>query len=145
MRTDATARRAAGLVLLALPAALTGCAAGTGEVAGVVTYKGSPVAGATVEVVPATGVPVRTTTGSDGAYVLPAVPVGEARVLVVAVSEEFVRMREGQEDGNRGPRPKDGPRPKYSLLPEKYSRAATTPLALAVGPGRNPFDIALAD
>ena len=139
MRVRLTAR----LVLLAVPA-LAGCGAATGDLAGVVTYKGGPVAGATVEVVPATGVPVRATTGPDGAYALAGVPVGDARVLVVAVSEEFVRQREGQED--RGPRPKKGePRPKFSLVPEKYSRAATTPLTHTVVPGRNPFDIALTD
>jgi hypothetical protein len=135
-------------VLLALGAA-AGCGPPTGSVTGTVKYNGKLVAGATVELTPPTGRPIETTTGPDGLYGLKDVPAGEARVAVVTVSAEFAKARDQQaEPSAREKFDKDVSKTKgmkYSLLPEKYSAASTTPLRVTVQSGENKFDVELVD
>jgi hypothetical protein len=143
------------LLLLITGVAGGGCSSGNPlgavPVTGKVTYKGQPVAGATVSFLgegdtrPATAV-----TASDGSYALMtldyrgAVPGTYAVVVrkteLPIESLQPVSMEDAVKLNTRPP-----PRPK-ELLPAKYGDASKTPLKFEVKKGQpNRFDLELAD
>lgn len=173
MRTDTRARLLRFAVLpAALAAVAVGCGAGTGDVAGTVTYKGRPVVHGTVTFVGADGRPVAAAIGGDGSYTLSGVAVGEAKVLVdsprpvaeatanrwTGVADRGGRAARGGKDDPALPpdapkadsRPKDAPNPverevaaKWVPLPGKFRDPTQSPLAFTVKPGANSHDVRL--
>jgi hypothetical protein len=137
-------------VTVALVAAGCSGQGGLVPVSGKVTYKGQPVAGATVLFMgdentrPATAI-----TGPDGHYGLMTLDSNGAMPGVYAVvvsktdeppSGEPPSMEEAAKLANRPPPP-----PKQ-LLPAKYADAVKTPLKHEVKKGQsNTFDLTLAD
>jgi len=113
---------------------LSGCGRGDGpelaEVVGVVTYKGKPVAGATVVFIPTSGPTAHGTTDADGRFAWMTrdengAVVGDGRVAITALpayqfkSEEELTAAEFNKIGR-------------SLIPVKYGRPETSGLTVSV-------------
>ena len=148
------------LVLVALVALPLGCGGDPskpklGRVSGTVTYKGEPVTKGVVSFVPAggpgveTGQPAAGEIGSDGSYELTTFDEGDGAVLgehVVLV--QAVEMDPSIEGGSMPIPDAQGRlniKPPKHLVPEKYSKAETSPLRFTVAEGSNTYDIKLAD
>jgi hypothetical protein len=144
------------LVCLALSVFVSsGCSSGstvsgTYPVTGKVTYKGQPVAGATITFV-GQGADARSATalsGPDGSYSVRTVESegampGTYKVLVDKtegnVDTREISMEEAAKIANQ-------PLPKMTKpLPAKYNDAAQTPLSVTVKEEPNTFDIELKD
>jgi hypothetical protein len=140
---------------LAALALVLGCSSsnplGTVPVRGKVTYKGQPVAGATVTFVGEGNAKTATAiTADDGHYALAtldytgAMP-GQYAVLVekIETPPELMRTVSMEEAAKNAGKPL--PQPK-KLLPAKYGDAAKTPLHFEVKAGQtNDFDLQLSD
>ena len=140
---------------IALLPFLGGCSGGTGirtsPVTGTVTYKGQPVAGATISFIPDGGErPAAAISAAGGKYDLATLDLdgampGNYTVLVrkldvAAGSTAPVSMEEALKLNSRPPAP-----PK-ELLPAKYGDVARSPLKFEVKAGqKNVIDLQLAD
>jgi len=147
------ARNAAFLIAAAAVLAAAGCTHSSGlvPVSGKVTYKGQPVAGATIVFMGGESTrPATAVSQPDGSYSLmtldaKGVVPGEYMVVVTKtdappVTAEPPSMEEAAKSANRPPLP-----PK-ELLPSKYGDPTKTPLKFEVKPGqKNRFDLQLAD
>lgn len=133
------------LIVLSGAVALSGCGGRTGTVSGRVTYKGSPVARAQVDVHPQNGAPRTAVTDDQGNYRIDGVPVGPCKVTVIPFPESSEADRLGSaffRAARTGPTlPKESP----ARLPAKYAAPDSTPLTLDARSGDNPFDLTLAD
>lgn len=110
--------------LVALPVVvLTGCQRGTPtyKVEGRVIYRNEPVPFGTVSLVPDSGPLSGAAIGSGGRFALQAVP-GKHRVTITAVQPPPVGVSLSE----------SGYMPPPSLIPEKYSRLATSELTVDV-------------
>lgn len=126
----------------------------TAKVTGVVTYKGSPVEGATVIFAPsAGGKPATAITDAEGHYALStfgakdgAVP-GDYKVTVTKTTTEGTAPELSYEKLNelslRGEQP-PGPVVKH-VLPAKYASETTSGLDKTVKSGSNDFPLDLTD
>ncbi len=130
---------------------VVGCAASTGDVSGVVKYKGQPLKLGQVVFSPESGSVMAVEIGPDGRYSLAGVPVGTARVGVWAidpgmtkhfrdVSRDGKATRGGEEGGGKSPRSNPT---KFHLIPEKYGDPSGSGLTFLVKSGANTFDIEL--
>lgn len=140
---------------MAILALLPGCAGenplGTVPARGMVTFKGQPIAGATVTFVGEGDTKTATAiTGSDGRFELAtlnfagAMP-GKYAVLV----EKFETPPDQTQTGSMEEAAQNAGRPlprAKRLLPAKYSDTAKTPLQMEVKAGQtNNFDLELSD
>lgn len=77
-----------GAVLLLLPCGLlAGCKGSSqGTVSGTVSYKGQPVKGGTVSIIPSKGGALTSPIKEDGSYTISKVPVGPAKIAVETAS-----------------------------------------------------------
>lgn len=146
-------RHAALIVAAAAALAATGCSTASGfvPVSGKVTYKGQPVAGATIVFMGGENTrPATAVSQQDGSFSLmtldaKGVAPGEYTVVVTktdspAASAEPPSMEEAAKSANRPPPP-----PK-DLLPAKYGDPTKTPFKFTVKAGqKNHFDLQLAD
>ena len=106
----------------------------TGTVSGSVTYKGNPVASASIFFVnPEAGTGGGGTLDSEGKFAFSKpIPTGEYKVFLGPPEEQL--MPDGQ--------PKQGPAPK---VPQKYLSEATTDVTVKVNEGDNQLPIELKD
>jgi len=129
---------------------VAGCSGGddkappTGQVTGKVTYKGSPVAGATVSFstpnAPGLGIG---TTDAQGGYqlrtgALEGAVIGDHVVLVTKIAKADVDYNKAMGIGGEAVPPKNE-------LPSKYADPKTSPLKFTVKAGKNDFPIELSD
>lgn len=123
-------------MLLALIGLASGCSdnAGTTPVRGTVTYQGKPLEGGTVLFNPINSAhsPARAKIQPDGTYELHA-PPGEHKIAVNLYTETDPSLE-----------PDDpGYKPAQSLIPEKYSSIARTPLKGTVTEQETVIDLEL--
>lgn len=146
-------RKLLALSIVVVPFALIGCGGGMKSVDGVVTLDSKPVEGAMVSFTNADnpGAPsAEGTTDASGKFTLssrgkPGVPAGNYKATVTKTeskgpapgaamtpgSPEYVKMMQGMS--------KQGP-PK-SLVPDKYTKANTTPFTFKVPPDSSPLKL----
>jgi hypothetical protein len=120
----------------------------TSPVSGSVSYKGSPVDGATVVFTPlAGGHPATATTDSQGKFRLSTYAefdgavAGDYRVTVTKIKDESAPKSEAQlheeaEQQAKTGKPLPAPVVKY-LVPQMYMSVEKTPLKFTVKPGQN--------
>jgi hypothetical protein len=124
---------------------------GLAPVSGVVTYKGSPVEGATVTFSPqGAGRAAAGTTGADGRFTLTTLQPGDGAMpgeYGVAVSKvKTISQELSNEEMQKYIEEHGGPPPTetQSLLPEKYARADSSGLTATVKEGEeNKFEFPL--
>lgn len=145
------------LALLAL-VGLAGCTGGGGgsaklvPVKGKVTYKGSPVAGATVTFIPSgTGQPATGQTDASGNYTLtsgtqPGAAAGQYKVTVTKYAAPTGAAKLTPEDMAKMQKEGKAPEAK-SEIPGKYAAPPTSGLQATVtqDPAKNVFDFDLTD
>jgi len=90
-----------------------------GEVSGVVTLDGQPLAKASVQFVPAQGAATKAETDDAGKYAVPALKAGAYKITVVLKKDD------------------------KTLTPETYGDAKTTPLTFDAKEGKNKYDVQL--
>lgn len=117
--------RLATLIVLSLAAP----AAAAGEVAGVVTLDGQPLADATVTFHPADKdqKPVAGRSGADGKYRVAGVPAGACAVTVTRLLPD-----------------KKDPAKSRNVVAVRYADPKTSDIKVDVKPGKQGFDISLA-
>jgi len=134
---------------------------GAAKASGRVTYKGQPLADATVTLVPQSGKGAGaagltdesgrfrlTTSGGEGAfpgaYKVTVTKTEEAAASAAPKTADIEALQKADLQGLKGA-PKSASPPK-SLVPSKYTTAAKTPLSCEVTQGgKNEFDFDLAD
>lgn len=113
------------------------------EVTGTVTYRGKPVPNANITLHPSEGPPATATSDDQGNFSLntagqPGVVPGSAKVAITAF-EELKSIAPSEEHP-------EGVSELRSLIPEKYSLIASTPIQVEVaGSDANHFDWELTD
>jgi hypothetical protein len=138
-----------GIIVLCM--ALSGCGRGrpaTATVGGRVTYRGKPVPSGRIAFQPEEGRLAMGTLGPDGSYTLTTFQPGDGALL----GKHRVTIEATQQIGG-GPLPKSrkeefrmglGSSPVIEwLVPEKYSRLATSPLKAEVKRGSNTINFDL--
>ncbi len=131
------------VVLLTLFAGCGGDSLSLVEVTGTVTYRGEPVPDANIILHPSEGPPATGTSDAQGSFALvtagqPGAVPGPAKVAITAV-EELKSIEPSEEHP-------EGVSEVRSLIPEKYSLIAATPLQVEVSAsGENHFDWELTD
>jgi hypothetical protein len=139
------------LFCLALLAS-TGCSAGTGAVAGTVTYQGKTVASGTVLIVASDSLPYYGTIQDDGTYTVLKVPTGPAKMAVLSPGPDAGKnfelilkvTKRGFEGPDRPPAFRGDPK-KWFPLPDKYREFNDSGLTVTVTGGVNQRDIPLSD
>jgi hypothetical protein len=129
---------------------LAGCGGSSqSTVTGKVSYKGQPLKGGTVTIIPQSGGIASTTIGEDGSYKIDKVPTGPAKVTVDTKS-----LRPASKNQSFGPyakAPKDittpgnqqGDPSRYVQIPDQYADPDSSDLTLTVKKGAQQFDIDL--
>jgi hypothetical protein len=132
--------RTACLALLAAVAAMAGAASGQAkkedevDVRGKVSYKGKPLPGGTISLVPEKGKRVVAALQADGTYATKAA-AGKYRVLVETESAKKPAKAKDKADKTR-----------YVAIPKKYGDVKTSVLTFEVKPSvDNEFVLELAD
>jgi hypothetical protein len=123
-----------GLALLA-----AGCAPGTGDVSGKVTYKGQPLAGATITFYDASNNSPSCPIDDEGNYKVQKLAVGKARVVILTplpIVFKGVQGTGGEKLGGDKKTPK---------IPAKYSDPEKSGLTYEVKGGSQTKDFAIAD
>jgi hypothetical protein len=118
-----------GLCLVAL--LLTGCAAGTGDVSGVVLYRGQPLPSGTISFFDETRGVWSSGIGPDGTYSVDGIPTGTARITVTTPMPITL--------------PGAPPPPKSVAIPPKYADAQKSGLTHLVVRGAQSREINLTD
>jgi hypothetical protein len=131
-----------------LAAAVCGCGAKTGTVAGKVTVDGKPAVGATVIFGGENNMTAAAIVYDDGTFETPGVPVGPVTIALMPDMGVRVKPPSAGEDsgpgGGAGPSgfPVFGKKPTPSpAIPKRYQTASTSGLTLTVTGGRNEFNI----
>jgi hypothetical protein len=160
---SAGGRKAVAAAIAAVALAAAGCGPPGLKVApagGTVTYKGNPVAGATVMFTPAKGTPCDGITDESGKYSVsyrgkPGAPVGPCRVTVTkppksefslgqaaTTPEDLAKLSAAAAASPPKPAPKD-----KDAIPAKYARVETSGLTVEVtaDAAKNAFDFKLDD
>jgi len=137
---------------------------------GTVTYKGGPLAGATVTFIPANGPLAMATTDLSGKFTLssgamPGCAVGEAKVSVSVAgpadsasnvssnakpggmtAEQIAEQQKKMAEATKSFQAKADAAPAKSLIPQKYDNPQTSGLSYTIKPdGDNHFKIELQD
>jgi hypothetical protein len=135
---------AAGVVLLL--AAVPGCQKATGDVSGVVRYKGAPLPGGRItflsEDKSAGG--FTALLKEDGSYTIPGCPVGTAKISV----ETFPHSDPGSVPAGLGIKPPGGSEAvpgKFVPIPARYADPEKSGLTFPVTTGKLKHDVDLAD
>ena len=141
-----TLHRSGLLILALLVVALTGCGKATGDVTGIVKFKGQPLKGGSVMFVDGSGALVQTEIGTDGKFTAQKVNVGNNKIAVHYVDNRINEY--AQEIASRG---KGSVQPMTNMpkldtsdmitLPEQYSTPEKSGLSLDVKKGQNSYDI----
>ncbi len=157
------------VVLLIVPLGLlaAGCGSSQGTVSGKVSFRGQPLRGGTVSIIPQAGGAMTGEIKEDGSYTIAKVPTGPAKVAVETASIRPSAGRAGQARGPAGyyakmPKepPSDAPSgadptqflpgaqksgdaKRYVPIPEQFGDAEKSGLSLTVTGGKQPFDIDL--
>jgi hypothetical protein len=108
--------------------ALPGCGGGTGEVSGVVKYRGEPLPGGTIPLYDATRGVWSSEIKPDGSYTVRTVPPGKARITVITPAAISMPGM---------------PPPKTIPIRAKYNDAAQSGLTYQVRVGRQTHDVDL--
>lgn len=140
-----------GVLLLALGGMLSGCGgSSTGTVSGKVTFKGQPLKGGNVSIIPKAGGVLKTTIGEDGSYSISKVPVGSAKAAVDTSSLRPIPQK--SLPGPYANAPKEalpsnlqsgGDPSRYTPIPEMYADPEKSGLTLDVKSGKNDYPIEL--
>src|SRR5258707_703739 len=104
-----------------LAAAVCGCSAKTGTVAGKVTVDGKPAIGATVILTGENNLSAAAIVREDGTYETPGVPVGP--VTIALMPDMGVRIKPPSAGGDSGPGADSGP----SGLPQFGKKSSPSP------------------
>lgn len=127
------------------------------SISGSVSYKGKTVTGGSVQFVTPNGTPYSSPISLDGTYAISDVPTGE---MIIVVETESVNpehkaatgkdadRRNSMMGGRTGPNGQSGAassglEAKYVKIPEKYSKAKTSPLTYTVKSGRQVYSVEL--
>jgi hypothetical protein len=129
------------------------------SVSGGVSYQGKTLTGGTVQFFTSggNGTPYSSQISVDGTYSVADLPTGEMAVVVETESVNPVHKdssgkdaerRNSMMDQRKGPNGQggsasSGPEPKYIKIPDKYSKAKTSPLTYTVKNGRQVYNIEL--
>jgi hypothetical protein len=134
------------LILALLALAFTGCGKATGDVTGIVKFKGQPLNGGSVIFADSSGTLVQTQIGTDGKFTAQGVSVGNNKIAVYYVDNRINEY--AQEIASRG---KGGLQPMASMpkldtsemltLPAQYSTPDKSGLSFDVKSGQNNYDI----
>lgn len=140
------------LGLLVLFAIMCGCGGSTGDLTGRVLFRGEPLQAGTVTVIGPDNIP-RQGAVQAGAYQVQAVPVGEAKILVIApdslpnpdwpkeVEPHTLRTEEGKAakpPAQTAAKPPPGKRQPVSHI---YANLQSSPLKVTIKAGANTHDI----
>jgi len=141
-RRIATAVQLLGFSVFTL--VISGCAGGTGDVSGKVTYKNEPL--------PYGSVQFETSAGSfvgdikaDGTYSVSGIPRGAAKVNVTCQDPkyaDFMKQLSASARDKSIPKPKGNPE-DFNKIPGKYNDFSTSGLTLDVKPGSQTYNIDL--
>ena len=121
------------LLLVLVPLVVQRKRPSTGAVTGVVLYNGKPLPGGIVTLHSANDVDFCALISVNGRYAIRSVPKGEMKVTI---DTESLKPRLGKDVHSM---------PRYVPIPRKYADPTTTPLTLAVKPGRQHVDFDLTD
>ncbi|MSR32865.1 MAG: carboxypeptidase regulatory-like domain-containing protein [Gemmataceae bacterium] len=127
-----------GAFFLALVGLVAGCGQRTGSVAGKVTFKGMPLASATVTFFDSAGNVRYGVTGESGEYSIAEVVTGKAKIIV-GMPVEISMITPAERAGKEKPPTKS----KYPALPERYLDQEKSGLSLEVQGGSQTFDLKL--
>jgi len=125
---------AVGLVILS-----GGCGAGSGGLAGKVTFQGQSIRMGSVLVVGQDGIPRSTGIQDDGSYSLENIPAGPVQVAVSSPDPLSVR----QVPPKHGTPPPLPDRTKWVPIPARYAEFKQSGLVFTVRGGTNNFDLEL--
>jgi hypothetical protein len=137
------------ILVVVLPAAVAGCGAKTGTVAGKVSVDGRPVTGGIVFFLGAeVGEGQKNSSPGpiheDGTYEARDVPVGPVKVMVMP---DIMTMGKGRARGRPlkpgMPAADSASSPASGPIPPKYTKFDTSGLTLTVHEGRTQFDIVM--
>lgn len=141
--------------------AVVGCGAknplAPASISGGVSYKGKTVTGGSVQFVTLGGTPYSSSISVDGTYAVADLPIGEMAIVVETESINPAAKGTTGKDADRrnammgerkGPNAGGGGgasalQPQYVKIPEKYSKAKTSPLTYTVKNGRQVYSIEL--
>jgi hypothetical protein len=145
----------AGLLLMLF--GIVGC--GTGNMSGVVKYKGQPVVTGTVTVVGRDKFPRQGVIGEDGSYKVTGIPAGPVQISVNSpdpnektATPPLTTLPPGSKDKLGGGKPQGGEPPSGSKpgavknwkpIPGKFADFEKSGLTFDVVTGENPYDIEL--
>lgn len=131
------------LAVLGLGVALlvsSGCGAATGDVSGVVKYKGKALEGGQISFKGGKGKLVGADINPDGTFSAAGVPVGTVQVGVSYIDPKVVDyFKELSQQGRgekKGPGPKGDPS-QFSKVPDKYGDPNGSGLTIEVKGGKN--------
>lgn len=156
-----------GRIVLACPLLLMlvvglGCSKGNvntpAKLSGSVKYKGGPVTGGTMTLLPEGGGAIPVTIKPDGTYAAQDLPVGTLKVVIETESMNPNKKGDpstyGQQGGGRGGSQSMSPIPTgrstaaggtYVKIPEKYSDVKSSGLSVTLQKGDNSHDFDLTD
>ncbi|HUR53461.1 MAG TPA: hypothetical protein VMZ71_04995 [Gemmataceae bacterium] len=130
-------RLAAMGVVLALGAA-SGCGGGTGNVSGVVKFKGQPLGGGQVQFKGGNNPPVGVDLKPDGTFRVAGVPTGTVKVAVSYVDPRVMEHYKNLSGASReGKAPPKGSVSQFDKIPPKYGDFTASGLTIEVKPGKN--------
>jgi hypothetical protein len=130
-----------GIAIAFLTLAALGCG-GRGDVSGKVTYQGKALVFGTVQFEASDGTIKQANIEPDGSYVIPGVPVGEAKVAVSSENPKSSNFQPLQREGQ--PPPKPLPEVKgWFPIPSGYQDLSKAKLTYTVKSGKNTYDIDL--
>ena len=142
-----------GWVLVLVLILLTGCNRNNRKnliLTGKVNYKGQPVTGGTLTLLPTDGKTPKANTqiSGDGTYSIVPPTLGEMKV---AIETETIRGQTGGgayahlPKGEKQPDIDTSKRPKYVQIPSKYANPNTSKLSITINPGKNDQNFDLTD
>jgi hypothetical protein len=131
---------------------LAGCGPRTGQVSGTVSFNGKPVTSGTVTMVSVDGIPIQSPIGEDGAYSLPQIVVGEAKIVVSSPPLSGpIKRKEDRVDPSTGKKIEPQPEQEvqatqlqkdtWRALPATVSDITQTTLRYTVKSGKNVYEI----
>ncbi len=142
-------RRASAILIFTL--LVVGCGRSKGTLSGKVTYRGAPLPGGSITIVPEKGNAAQTVSGkieSNGTYSVSNVPVGAVKVSIrVSEPTPFAEARippsEMAAKGNEAVKPRANPAQPTVRLPLEYSDPEKSGLRYTINGGSQTQDIDL--